>query len=146
MPLGSLHEREVKTLAYYADLSPYEYTQADQAMLNVGWLARDIPFNRGRIPRAAFDALLVLADSQVNIMRGVHDCEFCSEESPIRMSAPNERGFVSLGMGEVHVVSDDGRIFVAPSLVLHYIRDHGYLPPEDFIRALTADKHPSESA
>ena len=124
-------------MTYYADLTRYEYTQGNEAMVNIGWLSRDAPFDQGEVPQAAFDALLVLADSQVNVMRGVHDCEFCSEESPIRIPASNERGFVSLGMGELHVQGDDGQVFVAPSLVLHYIRDHRYRPPEEFIRALT---------
>lgn len=131
-----MYEGAVRRVAYYADLSPYEYTNADLPMLNVGWLAAGHEFRTGGVPDEAFSRLLRLADAQVNIMRGVHDCEFCAEESPIRMVAPNERGYVSLGMGEIHVRDDFGRLYAAPSLILHYIQAHDYRPPDDFIRAV----------
>jgi hypothetical protein len=104
-------------------------------MLNVGWLAAGHEFPTGGVSREVFDALLILADSQVNIMRGVHDCEFCTKESPVRMTAPNDRGYVSW-MGEIHAADGRGHVFVAPSLILHYIREHDYRPPDDFVRAI----------
>lgn len=126
----------MRRVAYYSDLSPYEYTRADSPMLNVGWLAAGHDFTTGGVPAEIFTQLLQFADSQVNIMRGVHDCEFCSVESPIRMAAPTERGSVALGMGEIHVVDKSGCVYAAPSLILHYIQDHNYRPPDVFIRAV----------
>lgn len=131
-----MHEGAVRRVAYYADLSPYEYTNTDLPMLNVGWLAAGHEFRTGGVPNEVLSRLLRLADAQVNIMRGVHDCEFCAEESPIRMAAPNERGYVALGMGEIRVTGDCGRLYAAPSLILHYIQAHDYRPPDDFIRAV----------
>jgi hypothetical protein len=65
-------------------------------------------------------------------MRGVHYCEFCDAESPIRLPAPVSRGWVSLGMGEIHVPGQHGVVFAAPSLIIHYISAHDYQPPRDF--------------
>ena len=41
-------------------------------------------------------------------------------------------------MGEFHVQAKDGTIYSAPTLILHYIDEHNYLPPEGFIDALLA--------
>ncbi|WP_240617305.1 hypothetical protein [Nocardioides speluncae] len=105
-------------------------------MINVGWLSASETFPTGVVSPAVFSQLLKHAENQKNIMRGVHDCEFCDEESPVRMSAPTDRGYVSLGMGELHVSGSDGRLYAAPSLILHYIDAHHYLPPAEFIEAV----------
>ena len=44
---------------------------------------------------------------------------------------------IMLGAANVFVPSDEA-IYVAPSLVLHYIDAHAYLPPEEFRRAVEA--------
>lgn len=46
-----------------------------------------------------------------------------------------------MGSGYI-TVPGDGRIFIAPSLVLHYIDAHGYRPPDPFVAALAACPHP----
>jgi hypothetical protein len=44
----------------------------------------------------------------------------------------------ALGNGEIRVRALDGRIYVAPVLIYHYVVSHGYLPPGEFIAAVTA--------
>jgi hypothetical protein len=44
--------------------------------------------------------------------------------------------FLTLGDAELRVVAEDGRWFVAPTLVLHYVVEHGYRPPDLFVRAI----------
>lgn len=39
----------------------------------------------------------------------------------------------TLGNGEVHVRDAAGTWFVAPRLIGHYVEEHNYLPPQDFI-------------
>lgn len=119
-------------MATYEDLSDYTYQPTERLLLNVGWLGANVSFATGPTDPSFVRRLLVLADNQQNIMRGVHYCEFCDEESPIRLSAPVERGWVSLGMGEIHVPGQDGTVFAAPSLIIHYITDHDYQPPREF--------------
>ena len=128
-------------MATFPDLSEYTYfawgTQADpdaqeQRMLNVGWLGRDLPFERGAPQSAVVEALIVLADAPRNLMRGYHYCEFCDAESPIRVAAPVPRGYVNLGNGEIHVQGGDGLFYAAPTLIVHYIVEHEYRPPEEF--------------
>lgn len=125
-------------MATYDDLTEYRYSESDRPMLNVGWLGADREFRTGPPDAELVRSLLQLAERQENIMRGVHHCEFCDEESPIRLKAPVERGWVSLGMGELHVRGSEGVIYAAPSLVVHYVIAHGYQPPASFRAAVLA--------
>ncbi len=107
-------------------------------MVNVGWLGRDQPFSTGDVPEDLRTALLELARDPKNIMRGLHDCELCGEESPIMVPFPRaRRGRVALGTGEIHV-EQDGTIYSAPTLIIHYVDKHHYRPPEDFLQAVAS--------
>jgi hypothetical protein len=119
-------------VTYYADLSSYEFWPMEREMLNVGWLDRDHSFSIGGVAQSVIDALLVLADDQQQLTRGSHSCQFCDAESPIEVVAPVPEGTVWLGMGEIHVESAVGQWYAAPSMVVHYITEHRYQPPEDF--------------
>ncbi len=44
---------------------------------------------------------------------------------------------VLLGDAEVWVQSPTGRIYAAPNLIYHYIKDVSYLPPEEYLVALS---------
>jgi membrane protease YdiL (CAAX protease family) len=44
------------------------------------------------------------------------------------------------------VFSEAGDIYAAPTLIYHYVRDHGYKPPGPFITALMAQPTPPSSA
>jgi hypothetical protein len=124
-------------MASYDDLTLYTYGTSAEPMLNIGWLDTGSPFPIGDTPPEVIGGLLVLADIQRNIMRGLHDCEFCDEESPVRLPAPRaRRGWVSLGMGELHARGEDGVLYSAPSLVIHYILRHRYSPPSPFQAAV----------
>lgn len=123
----------------YEDLSPYVYEPTDPSVttLNVGWLGRASSFDTGSVDEQVRAALVLLAaDHDVNLMRGMHDCELCDRESPIR--EPLNDRVVALGCSEIHVTADDGVVYAAPTLVIHYIDEHGYLPPQAFTDAVVA--------
>jgi len=139
--MSSLHTYERLRMTFFEDLSPYRYTRSKVEMVNVGWLGAGHDFLTGAMPQRALEELLrICSESEpFNMMRGLHDCEFCLVESPVRYPTPfNDRGTTSVGMGEFHVEGPDGRVFAAPTLVLHYMLDHDYLPPTPFIEALLA--------
>ncbi|MGW0731163.1 DUF7919 family protein [Streptomyces sp. NPDC002851] len=46
------------------------------------------------------------------------------------------RGEMKLESAEILVGSGDGRVYVAPNLVTHYIDAHSYQPPQEFIEAV----------
>jgi len=50
---------------------------------------------------------------------GFHVCEYCKNET---------------SSGDVLLVLTNGHVWEMPDMILHYIADHGYRPPGDFIR------------
>lgn len=105
-------------------------------MLNVGWLDSRHDFPQGHVADEVLEKLAGLAQTKVNVMRGCHDCQFCSEESPLKFPTKDDRGYVFLGTGEIHVEAVSGATYSAPSLIVHYIQRHHYLPPDDFLEAV----------
>ena len=107
-------------------------------MLNIGWLGRRAPFPTGDTDPAVCETLIRLAaeDQDKNVTRGVHDCEFCDEESPLRIRTDiAARGFVSLGFSEFHIRGETVT-YSAPTLIVHYLDAHGYRPPKEFCEAV----------
>ncbi len=41
-----------------------------------------------------------------------------------------------LGAAEIHVDGGGGAAFAAPSLIVHYVTEHEYLPPVEFREAV----------
>ncbi len=119
-------------MATYADFSEYVYRPTDEPMVNIGWLGRELTFPQGPVAADVVKGLLILAINQENLMRGVHDCDFCDEVSPIEMASERSDKPIWLGMGELHVTGSDGTKYSAPSLVIHYIVAHNYRPPAVF--------------
>jgi len=119
---------------HFDDLSPYQYggETPTPSIVNVGWLAEGKPFETGPVPDRFLEALQALVASPVNLYRGSHTCEFCPPPPPGRAWYSKD----AAGNGEIRVLGADGRTFVAPVMVLHYIEKHGYKPPDDFILAV----------
>ncbi len=125
-------------MTYYADLTRYEYSEHDgSAMLNVGWLAGDHGFPTGDVEIALVRRLTSLAADCKNVMRGLHDCELCDVMSPIAVSLAGHAKTIWLGTGEIHVPGA-AVTYAAPTLVVHYIEAHRYLPPSEFLDAVRA--------
>ncbi len=121
---------------YYPDLSPYCYSDCQPAGLNVGWLDDQHPFEKGEVDPVLIETLLRLSLLRTNAMRGFHVCELC--ESPVKYLLEMEIGDIKamLGSAEIEVRSPAGVVYRAPNLIVHYIRDHYYLPPAEFLEAL----------
>jgi hypothetical protein len=129
---------------YFPDLTPYAYgrTEPQANVLNVGWLSADQTFPVGIPDQRLVDALRRLVASPVNLYRGLYDCEFCPHP-PTTMSPGGLPMLDPLpgttGTGEIRVVGTaSGITYVAPVLVLHYVVAHRYLPPQEFIDAVSA--------
>jgi hypothetical protein len=127
---------------YFPDLRPYRYGQTEPQpdILNVGWLSNAYPFESG-IPDAHLVRILMrLVASSVNLYRGSHLCEFCPEppivleEDGIRFVEPKPG---TTGNGEIRVTGEDGITYVAPVLIAHYVAVHGYVPPKQFVKAVS---------
>ncbi len=124
---------------YFEDFSPYQYGGAiDPGVLNVGWLDADHPFEIGEVDESLVARLVRLANSNTrNVYRGWHNCELCRVESPIVLPCPEApNGKVGLGHSEILVPAPGGVAYAAPTLVIHYISNHQYKPPAEFVTAV----------
>lgn len=121
-------------MTYFEDLSEYAYLPSRARMWNVGWLSPGHDFQRGGVRDDLVDRLALLADHPENKTPDHNDCHMCSRTFPLRV----HRAGVSplLGTAEIHVTDARAHIFAAPTLVIHYIIEHRYVPPMVFQDAL----------
>jgi hypothetical protein len=105
-------------------------------MLNVGWLDRHHAYPRGKVDPVTLRKILHLSSQKRNVMRGVQDCQFCDEESPLFAEDTASGLQTYLGTGEIRVEDDLGTLYAAPTLLYHYVLAHDYLPPEGFLEAV----------
>lgn len=109
-------------MTYFADLAPYSYSYDRRGQLSVGWLDESHPFPAGDVSPLFLDKLKTLCKEKiVRQTKGMHFCETCKKQS---------------GSAEIEVIGENGVIYAAPTLIFHYVKDHHYLPPEEFIQAV----------
>ncbi len=125
-------------MTYFADLAPCTYFGPDQRiLLSVGWLEAGHAYDTGSISRADIASLERLAVSTWQPVRaaGWHNCSLCGktdEDDPFVRVIQGESKL--LGADNIFIPSGNV-MYVAPTLILHYIDAHGYRPPETFLRA-----------
>ena len=130
---------------YFKDLSPYQYLgrEPDPNVLTVGWLDADHDFLKGTVSDAILERILVLCFKPVNSTRGIHQSPFIqgNPKEPSRAYPVEYRGKrMALGNAEIRVSGRNGKIYAAPNLIYHYIKDCSYLPPQEFLEALMSNQ------
>ena len=115
-----------------------------QILLAVGWLGDNNP-SEGKtssecIERLwnAYEAKHVISDGTA----GFHNCEMCHGENewyPDGDAGPivrwQNRHLRVFGHGHF-LIHYSEKVYLSPVLILHYILDHGYKPPDEFIEAV----------
>jgi hypothetical protein len=135
-------------VAYFPDLAPYSYGHySHPGVVHVGWLDGVHPFPKGNVNSQLIEKMKLLATKPVELYRGKHICEVCSQPKDLIETYFPEKGKVDAksqwvkwtaqrsSNGEIRVASD-GIIYAAPVLIVHYIEEHGYLPPTQFLEAI----------
>lgn len=124
-------------MSYFPDLSTYSFPPWGPfpKVLTVGWLEPEHPFARGVVPAGFGDRIRALiVEASVNQMRGYHKCAFCAPNTP-RQSVMLGGREVWLGAAEVWLPGAEGNALAAPNMIVHYVEEHSYLPPDAFVRA-----------
>jgi len=133
-------------MAYFADMSAYQYMQTLhwpyflRKAINIGWLDARHEFVVGDVPQDFVDALFDHCCLQpVRKLMGNHECGICISKgmSPQSIFSHNGKQAI-LGDAEIEIPFGRSRLFVAPTLIFHYVRDHAYRPPDDFVKAVLA--------
>jgi hypothetical protein len=117
-------------MTFFPDLGTLTMVAGGPHVRAIGWLDPAFPFPTGMPPRGFPERLseFVAASkaSGISPMFGVfpggHHCELCDDGA-------------AHGAANIGVPSGD-IIFIAPALVAHYVADHQYLPPDEFVAAL----------
>jgi hypothetical protein len=124
---------------YYPDLTPYRYAfgegNINPDVLNIGWLDVSHPFPKKKAPEAFLDVLFGRCLDRVNQTRGYHRCAFCLVPS-FGVEASRDGVRTTLGSAEIRVEGKGGKIYAAPDLIYHYVAEHDYAPPEEFVGAV----------
>ena len=81
----------------------------------------------------------MLGENLINITRGCHVCEFCARPDDLIAIDQHYEDVWEMfrcGNGEIHVKSVAGVIYCAPQLIVHYVSEHQYQPPQEFVEAV----------
>lgn len=129
-----------------ADLQPYMAHEAEirlgLAPLAVGWLDRRWEFPTGatslefRLRLWQFCRTpLALGQTGTPV-----PCPICGQV--VQLTAEGET--VTLGSAEIRVIGATD-IYAAPDLIYHYVLEHHYRPPEDFVQAVLSGPAPDSA-
>ena len=121
-------------MTWFRDLHPL----AGDDIIAVGWLEPGKDHAKGEVSNEFVDALAkLLVDpwEPFHIM-GPHKCGFCR----FRFSEPPasvQIGGRSTSFGITNLFVPDGaKLFVCPSMIIHYADAHEYAPPDAFVAAV----------
>lgn len=112
------------------DLEPCTYWNDERVnsyeMLAIGWLGNKCPKSSHKAPTAFVRKLEKLVKNRFEYITymGVHFCELCKE------------GNRHQEQGQIFIPCKYGKVFAAPTMIVHYIKAHGYVPPQSFIDAV----------
>jgi hypothetical protein len=117
----------------------------DISVLNVGWLSSSVSYTTGNIYDdfiKKLRRLVVNSESSpfkpiVWRSRGQDSCPLCLLRDFVLEDNENTE---ILGSSEFFIpcYSKKNSYFISPSLIYHFIADHNYLPPEQFINSVMA--------
>jgi len=121
----------------YADLTNCQYFgRWSDVLVNVGWLGADAPYPKGKVSEDVFSLIVnhLVDPWQPVMLAGRYPCPFCSFTG-----GPSTISFrewtIELGSSNLFVPAKNC-VYVAPSLIAHYIDAHGYAPPAEFQQAV----------
>lgn len=128
---------------YRQDLSEYiSYQKVSKGLFkdfyNVGWLGTEHSFPTGEVDLIILNKLrsLRLTRGGVNILfaRGVSTCPLCKKI--ISIPRVDKSDFL-LGISEIWIPFN-GKVYASPDMILHFISEHSYKPPQIFEKAVLA--------
>ncbi|PSK93126.1 hypothetical protein [Taibaiella chishuiensis] len=118
------------------DLSKYSNTELN--IYNIGWLDATSSFASHNTSNNSSNDIVeqltyILKRERVNLTRGIDTCPLCPEKNrKIYLNRDDKEHL--LGISELWIPNDDEtKVFAAPDLIIHYINDHGYVPPRVFV-------------
>ena len=114
---------------YFPDLHVEDMHYGVKA-IKVGWLDKGKPYTQWKKSDEEMLAELIIKLEEIGpgiFTKGFHVCPFCAGEESSR---------------QYIIKFKDGKTFYdAPEMITHYIIEHNYLPPQEFIDAVMKYKN-----
>jgi hypothetical protein len=111
--------------------------QLEPGLIAVGWLDAGVPYQRGDVPREFVERLRERCRNGINRTRGFHRCPLCARSAqpdlPPTTTVASASGNFVVGGAEIRVDGPSGARYASPDMVIHYVEEHGYRPPDDYI-------------
>ena len=123
-------------MTYFEDETAYSYG-ADDKLVNVGWLDVAHEYPRGAVAEDFVRRLRQLCATGTAKTRGWHRCNLCPRSAPypVAIAVANDDQYY-VGDAEIRVPQNGPVVYAAPTMVIHYVLEHGYRPPAGFIDAV----------
>lgn len=144
---------------HIADFEPFPhltYKSPIKQVLSIGWLDNNQSVhNPNEINCNFLDRLWSFCISSPLYMHQTYICKLCSgslvrsqryilnnRQSIFQITKPSRQNMIDtgktilLGTNVFAVFSDDNIAYISPNLIYHYIMEHNYKPPEEFIQAV----------
>ena len=99
---------------YFKDLEKIK--EHTRTLVKIGWLDIDQPFNRGILPDGFIDKLKSVRTCKHQ--KGSHVCPFCEN---------------SKSSSSIRIRIGDYDYYDSPQMIIHYVEEHSYLPPQEYI-------------
>jgi hypothetical protein len=115
-------------MSYFADMGHESPVAGGEHVRAIGWLHPDHAYTKGEVSAAFLSRLkqFVACGGKsaealyFGAFGGFHTCEFCGQA----------HGICNFGVPSGPI------LFVAPEMLVHYIEQHGYSPPAEFVEAV----------
>jgi hypothetical protein len=131
-------------MAFFPDMSLYSYHQsgARPRTHNVGWIEANECFPTGTVSDKFLKRLWMFCKIPVVQTRGFHVCGLCNMATDVVPLLEFEGETLEFGTAEIRVIGMNGLMYASPNLIFHYVRDHGYKPPQVFVDAVIGEPGP----
>lgn len=117
--------RSGDSLGEYAEENGYEFIKYKS--IAVGYLDITKEYRKGPVSQNFINKLRQVWSTGGTLgSLGSHDCEFCIDEG-------NYEGRAKSSSEKVLIDKENNIAYKFPQMIFHYIEEHSYQPPEDFV-------------
>lgn len=130
---------------YYPDLMPINSPNNESLiypnLVAIGYLDHSHPFQTGTTSKEFIERLELFCSYPMIMTFGVDWCRICNpSDEPIsfvKAKLSSGREIQLFGEYYLRIPSPDGtKIYATSDFILHYVTEHQYLPPQEFIDAI----------
>jgi len=125
-------------MTYFRDLTKSEYSERNHKVLNVGFLDASHSYQQGVVSEKYINLISRISSFPTIQHRGFNTCNLCTPPEAIKENSDfvDAWYYTRRGSGILIIQGNSGTSYAVPTLLLHYITEHQYQPPDEFLSAL----------